>query len=83
MRWWAVALPIWGVFSAQFLARAWTSWLGIPIHLAGLALARGSRQRTSWSGVSCISGVLERSRQCIGLAQEQRLLSSCFANVTK
>ncbi|HXK12540.1 MAG TPA: hypothetical protein VMT70_23090 [Vicinamibacteria bacterium] len=34
---------IWGVFSAQLLARAWIAWLGVPIYLAGLAFGRGSR----------------------------------------
>jgi len=55
MRWWVVALPIWGVLSAQLLAQAWTSWLGIPIYLAGLALGRGSRDRNGTQLAACVA----------------------------
>jgi len=54
MRWWTVALPIWGVLSAQLLTQAWISWLGIPIYLAGLALGRGSRHRSGTQLAACL-----------------------------
>jgi len=56
MTWtWILIVLTWGVFSAQLLARAWISWLGIPIYLAGLALGRGSRSRNRTQVAACVA----------------------------
>jgi len=56
MKWWAIlVLPGWGLFSAQLLAQAWFSWLGVLIYLAGIIAGPGSRKQNGTQLAACVA----------------------------